>query len=90
MSRREIITKIAQDIGISKVAAEAALESVLHGVTKALKSGKRVTFVGFGTFSIRTRRARVGRHPQTGTRIRIPKRRVVRFTPGAKLKRSLV
>ncbi len=89
MNRQELIAKIAKDTGITKTNATGALDSFLDGVTRSLKRGNPVAFVGFGTFKTVQRKARTARNPQTGAAIKIPKRRVVRFTPGKALK-SLV
>ena len=86
MNKQELVAKIARDTGSSKAGAAAAVDSLLDGITKALKKGQSVTFVGFGTFKTSARKARTARNPQTGAAIRIPKRRVARFTPGKALK----
>ena len=89
MNRQELISKIAEDTGITKTNAAAAVESFIAGVTKSLKKGQPITFVGFGTFKTSQRQARVARNPQTGAEIKVPKRRVVRFTAGKALKSAL-
>ena len=61
----------------------------LPSVTKALKKGEAVTFVGFGTFKTAVRKARKGRNPLTGGAIRIPKRKAVRFSAGKALKKAV-
>jgi len=86
MTKQDLIAKIAKDTGSSKAGAAAALDSVIDGITKALKKGDPITFVGFGTFKTAQRKARMARNPQTGAAIKIPKRRVVRFTAGKALK----
>ena len=73
----------------SKSAAAAVVESFIEGITKALKKGDSITFVGFGTFKTSQRKARTARNPQTGAAIKIPKRRVVRFTAGKALKNAV-
>jgi DNA-binding protein HU-beta len=89
MNKQDLIAKIAQDTGASKAGAAAAIESLLDGITKSLKKGDSITFVGFGTFKTSQRRARTARNPQTGAAIKIPKRRVVRFTAGKALKSAV-
>ena len=89
MNKQELIAKIATDTGMSKTNAAAAVESFFEGITKSLKKGQPITFVGFGTFKTAQRKARTARNPQTGAAIKIPKRRVVRFTPGKALKASV-
>ena len=86
MNKQALITKIAADTGSSKAGAAAAMESLLEGITKSLKRGESITFVGFGTFKTAQRKARTARNPQTGASIKIPKRRVVRFSAGKGLK----
>ena len=89
MNKQELIAKIAKDTQSSKVNAAAAVDSLIEGITKSLKKGDAVAFVGFGTFKIAQRKARTARNPQTGATIQIPKRRVVRFTAGKALKDAI-
>jgi DNA-binding protein HU-beta len=89
MNKQELIAKIAKDTGTSKAGAAAAVDSLIDGITRSLKKGEPITFVGFGTFKTSQRRARTARNPQTGATIRIPKRRVVRFTAGKALKTAV-
>jgi DNA-binding protein HU-beta len=89
MNKQELITKIAEDTGITKTNAAAAVDSFIDGVTKSLKKGQPITFIGFGTFKTAQRNARLARNPQTGASIKIPKRRVVRFSAGKALKTAL-
>jgi DNA-binding protein HU-beta len=89
MNKQELITKIATDTGITKANAAAAVDSFIEGITKSLKKGQPITFVGFGTFKTAQRKARTARNPRTGASIKIPKRRVVRFNAGKALKTAL-
>ncbi|HUR34278.1 MAG TPA: HU family DNA-binding protein [Vicinamibacterales bacterium] len=89
MNKAEIVDKIASDTGLTKVAASAAVESMLDSITRSLKKGNSVSFVGFGTFKTSSRKARTARNPQTGEAIKIPKRRVARFTAGKGLKAAV-
>jgi DNA-binding protein HU-beta len=86
MSREELIEKIAREAKLSKTQADKALRSTLDGITTSLKKGKRVSFVGFGTFTVGKRKARMGRNPQTGETIRIAAARVPKFRAGKQLK----
>jgi DNA-binding protein HU-beta len=87
MTKAELVEKVAKDAGISKAAANAALDSAIDGITKALKKKDgKVTLVGFGTFAKVRRKARKGRNPQTGQAIKIKARNAVKFTPGKKLR----
>jgi DNA-binding protein HU-beta len=89
MNKQELISKIAEDTGLTKTSASAAVDSFIQGVTKSLKKGQPITFVGFGTFKTAQRKARTARNPQTGAAIKVPKRRVARFTPGKALKTAV-
>ncbi|MCB0776092.1 MAG: HU family DNA-binding protein [Chitinophagaceae bacterium] len=85
MNKADLIAKVSEDAGITKTQANAALDSFVEAVTKTLKSGGKVTLVGFGTFSVSKRSARNGRNPQTGETIKIKARKVARFKAGKEL-----
>lgn len=89
MNKQDLITKIVKDTGETRAQASRIVAVFLTTVTKALKKGDAVTFVGFGTFKTAVRKARKGRNPLTGGAIRIPKRRAVRFTAGKALKKAV-
>ena len=80
------MAKVASEAGISKAAAEKAVNAFIGGVTDALKKGEKVSLVGFGTFDISERSARKGRNPQTGEEIEIKATRVPKFKAGKALK----
>ena len=85
MNKTEMIEKIMSEVGLTKGQAAAALASVLGGVAETLKNGEKVTLVGFGTFSVTKRSARMGRNPQTGAEIQIPAKNIVKFKAGKEL-----
>jgi len=85
MNKAELISKLADDAGITKTQANAALDSFVEAVTKTLKGGGKVTLVGFGTFSVSKRAARNGRNPQTGAVIKIKAKKVAKFKAGKEL-----
>lgn len=85
MNKADLIEKIAKDAGINKTQADAAINSVLG----ELKKGGRVSLVGFGSFSVGSRKARTGRNPQTGKEIKIPAKKVAKFSAGAELKSKI-
>jgi DNA-binding protein HU-beta len=89
MTKAELVDRMAKDAKVTKRAAEAALDSAIKGVADTLKKGKRVTLVGFGSFSVGRRKARTGRNPQTGKPIKIPAARVARFRAGGDLKKAV-
>jgi len=85
MNKGDLISKIADDAGLTKVQSSAALDAVVDGVTSTLAKGDKLTLVGFGTFSVTHRAARKGRNPQTGNEINIAAKNVVKFKPGKDL-----
>ena len=90
MTKSELVEEMAKDAEISKTAATAALNSMVENITKALqKKDGKVTLVGFGTFAKVSRKAREGRNPKTGEKIKIKASSSVRFKPGKKLKESI-
>ena len=89
MNKADLIDKIVASTGISKSNAAMAIDTLVDGVTAALKKGDRVTLVGFGTFAVSQRKARNGRNPQTGAVIKIAARKVAKFTPGVELKKAV-
>ena len=85
MNKAELIAQIAEDAGVTKTQANAALDSFVEAVTVTLKKGGKVTLVGFGTFSVSKRAARNGRNPQTGAVIKIKAKKVAKFKAGKEL-----
>jgi DNA-binding protein HU-beta len=85
MNKAELISKIADDVNITRGQANAALDSFVDAVTQSLKEGDKVTLVGFGTFSVSKRQARNGRNPQTGQSIKIKAKKVAKFKAGKEL-----
>ena len=89
MNKTELIEHIAKHADISKAAATRALESTIVAVKTTLKKGGSVSLVGFGTFAVGKRAARVGRNPRTGVAIKVKAAKVPKFRPGKALKDAL-
>jgi DNA-binding protein HU-beta len=89
MNKEELVERVAEQTGATKKHVAAILNAALDLIAAELRRGQRVTLVGFGTFTVRTRRAREGRNPQTGAPIHIPARNVPAFTPGKDLKATI-
>jgi len=85
MNKAQLIDAIANDAGLSKASAKRALDAFIENTTNALLEGDRVALLGFGSFSVSTRKARTGRNPQSGAEIQIPEKKVVKFKPGSEL-----
>lgn len=89
MNKAELVDKIAKDAEITKAQANDALDSFTKSVVATLKKGDKVTLVGFGTFSVTKRAARIGRNPQTGKEIKIPAKKVAKFKAGKEFSSKL-
>jgi DNA-binding protein HU-beta len=89
MNKAELIDAMADRAGITKAQATAALEQLIASVGHSLRHGEKVTLVGFGTFSISAREARMGRNPRNNQPIQITARKVARFKPGKQLADSI-
>ena len=89
VNKTELIEHIAKHADISKAAATRALEATIGAVKTTLKKGGSVSLVGFGTFAVGKRAARVGRNPRTGDAIKIKAAKVPKFRPGKALKDAL-
>jgi len=89
MNKGELIEAVAKEVGISKAVAGKVLDSAIGTITKGLSRGDRIALVGFGSFSVSTRKARSGRNPRTGTEIKIPATKVAKFKAGNKLAKAV-
>lgn len=85
MNKGELINLIAEKADITKAQATSALNAFVEAVGNELKADNKVTLVGFGTFSVSKRAAREGRNPQTGKKIKIDAKNVVKFKAGKEL-----
>lgn len=85
MNKAQLIDAMEKNSDLNKKQAGAALEAFVSSVTEALKDGDRISLVGFGSFSVDKRDARMGRNPRTGEEIQIAAKNVVKFKPGAGL-----
>lgn len=89
MNKGELIDAIVAKADISKAKAGESLDAFMDSVTAALKSGDKVTLVGFGTFSVAERAARTGRNPKTGEELKIAASKAPKFSAGAILKEAV-
>ncbi|MBN1445386.1 MAG: HU family DNA-binding protein [Candidatus Omnitrophica bacterium] len=88
MNKGELIEAVGKVVCTKKEAA-AAVDTVLGAIKASLKKGKAVTLVGFGTFKVAKRKARVGRNPRTGRTIKIAAKKVPVFKAGTDLKKAV-
>ncbi len=89
MNKTELIEKIAEKADVPKSEAQRHFDAFEEIVTDVLKSGDEVQITGFGKFYVREQKARDGRNPQTGEKIRIPAQKVPSFSAGNALKKSV-
>ncbi len=90
MNKTELISSVAEKAEMTKKDAEKAVNAVLASIEEAMAQGDKVQLVGFGTFEVRSRAARIGRNPQTGKEIQIAATKVPAFKPGKALKDAVV
>ncbi|GEA14558.1 MAG: DNA-binding protein HU-beta [Moorella sp. (in: firmicutes)] len=89
MNKMDLVASVAEKTDLTKKEAEKVVSAVLASIEEALAQGDKVQLVGFGTFEIKERAARVGRNPRTGEEIEIAATRVPVFKPGKALKEAV-
>ena len=89
MTKQDLIEAVAKATGLSKRGAAGAVDATITGIAKGIKKDKRLALSGFGTFTVRKRKARTGRNPQTGEKITIKASKTVGFKPSNSLKEKL-
>lgn len=86
MNKQELIDAVATITSDSKTATGSSVNAILDAITRAVSTGETVQLIGFGSFTLGQRAARVGRNPSTGEEIRIAAARTVKFTAGKAFK----
>ena len=89
MTKTDLISRMAEELNMTKVQAGKAVDAILSEMKNALANGEDVQLIGFGSFTTAQRAARTGRNPQTGQAIHIPAKTVPKFRPGKSLKDAL-
>ncbi|APJ18983.1 HU family DNA-binding protein [Acinetobacter baumannii] len=89
MNKSDLIANIAMDANLTKSQAAAALQAVEDAIAAALAEGGSVSWIGFGTFSVKERAARTGRNPKTGEELQIAAAKVPSFKAGKALKEAV-
>ena len=89
MNKTELITSMADKSGLTKADSEKALKALLESVQDTLKAGDKVQLIGFGTFEVSERAARVGHDPRTGKEVQIPACKMPRWKAGKAIKASV-
>ena len=86
LMKSDVVEQIAEQAGLSKTQASAAVDAFAATICEALSNGDSVGLIGFGTFETKIRSARMGRNPQTGNPLQIPEKTVPVFKAGKKLR----
>jgi DNA-binding protein HU-beta len=89
MTKQDVVEAVAKSCGMSKRGAAEAVDSTIMSIAKGIKKDKRLALSGFGTFTVRKRKPRVGRNPRTGEEIKINASKTVGFKPAPALKTGL-
>ena len=86
MNKTDLGNAVAEKLEVSKKEGAKITQAVLDTITETLAQGEKIQLIGFGTFEVRERAARVGRNPQTGEELQIPETKVPAFKAGKDLK----
>lgn len=89
MNKAELVNEVSGKTGLTKKQTQNVIDAVVETIGDILSRGEKVTLVGFGTFQIVSRKAKVGRNPQTGQTIQIPAKKVPKFRPGKRLREKV-
>ncbi len=89
MNKVELIEQVASQTGLTKRTSGKAVDAVVSAISDCLARGEKVTLVGFGTFRVRSRKARRGVNPQTRQSIQIPAKKVPKFSAGKALREKV-
>ena len=89
MNKSELISKMAELAGVTKVQAERGLSALIQAITEAVEKGEAVRLVGFGSFEVVKRAEKAGRNPRTGEPLKIASKKVVRFRAGKRLNEAV-
>jgi len=84
--KQDIVNRVAERMGFTKVRSETAVESVFNSLKNALHRGDRIELRGFGVFIVKPRKSGVGRNPRTGEEVAIPLGNTIRFKPGKEIR----
>ncbi len=88
MNKAELVEVVAKKADLSKADVQRVINGFIEAVKKALRKGEKVQLIGLGSFLVRSRKARTGRNPQTGEKIKIRAKKVPAFVAGAALKKA--
>ena len=90
MTKKEIVTKIAEETRLKQVDVKKVVQRTLDHIIDSLTKGETVELRNFGIFKVRSRKPRVGRNPKTGVTVSIPEKRIVSFKSGMIMKKRVM
>ena len=86
MTKADLVDEVARTVQITKKQAESIVNIVFESIVQSLRAGEKIELRGFGSFRLRSRKARIGRNPKTGERVEVPSKKIPYFKPGKELK----
>lgn len=89
MTKKDLIEIVAKKANLTNKAARDSVQTMLNTIRDSLKRGEKIVLTGFGTFTVRSRKQRVGRNPKTGEKITLAARKAPGFTAGKTLKKAI-
>lgn len=89
MTKKDIVTKISDQLDVEQVKVKKAVQMMLDAIVESLSKGETVELRNFGIFKVKSRKARLGRNPKTGASVEIPAKRVVAFKAGLEMKKKV-
>ncbi len=89
MTKKDIVLKISEETGLKQIDVKKVVQRTLDHIVDALSKGHVVELRNFGVFKVKSRKARIGRNPKTGTTVPIPERKVVSFKVGMVMKKKV-
>ena len=89
MTKVDLIDRVSQAVGMTRIDSEIIVDKIFESIAKALQASEKIEIRGFGSFRTRQRQPRIGRNPKTGARVEVPAKTVAYFKPGIKLKEMI-
>lgn len=89
MNKNDLVAAIKEKTGLTKEQSKNALDAALDAISETLINGDSVALIGFGSFVVKDKPARVARNPQTGAEVKIPAKKAPAFKPGKSLKEAV-
>jgi len=89
MKKSDLVNKLAEKTSMPKDKATKVVKTILDEISDSLAKGERVEIRNFGNFTVRVRKAHIGRNPKTGETVDVPKKKTLHFKPGLELQKRV-